>query len=155
MDIYEYLKMDHEKVAHLFNLFEKSELIERKKQIVTLLSKELLVHAHAEQETFYKVLTQYPESKEEALHGQKEHNEIEEQIKLINSSAGSQWEEAVLKLKELVEHHVREEEGEIFKKAKKNISDEEAVIIKEKMHYLKGSFLLWLEKKANETLNEE
>lgn len=155
MDIYEYLKMDHEKVAHLFKLFEKSQLSERKKEIVTLLSRELLVHAHAEQETFYKVLAQYPESKEDALHGQKEHNEIEEQIKLINSSTGTQWEEAVLKLKEIVEHHVKEEEGEIFKKAKKNISEQEAIIIKEKMHYLKGSFLLWLDKKANEPVKEK
>lgn len=150
MDIYDYLKMDHDKVAHLFSLFEKSKLEQRKKEIATLISKELLVHAHAEQETFYKKLSQFDETKEAVTHGKKEHQEIEEQIQLITNAKDNQRDEAVLKLKELVDHHVKEEENEIFKKAKKVISEEDALIIKEKMHYLKGTFLLWLEKKSKE-----
>jgi hypothetical protein len=146
MDIYEYLKMDHEKVAHLFKLFKKSQIIERKKEIVALLTKELIVHAHSEQETFYKALEQHMQSKEEALHGDKEHKEIEEQIKVINDASGVQWEKAVLKLKELVDHHVKDEEGPLFDKAKEVLSKEEALILKEQMHYLKGAFLIWLDK---------
>ncbi|MCE3044744.1 hemerythrin domain-containing protein [Legionella sp. 16cNR16C] len=149
MDIYDYLKMDHEKVNHLFKLFEKTTLMMRQHEIVTLIAQELLVHAHSEQETFYKFLAQHPSTRELAEHGKKEHVEIEEQINIVNHSWGSeQWVQAVLKLKEIVEHHVKEEEGEIFKKAKKVISDKEAIIIKEKMHYLKGKFLLWLETQA-------
>ncbi|KTC67775.1 DNA nickase [Legionella birminghamensis] len=151
MDIYDYLKMDHEKVNHLFKLFEKTSLLKRQHEIVTLISKELLVHAHSEQETFYKVLAQHPLTSDIASHGKKEHLEIEEQINIIDNAWGSeQWPEAVLKLKEIVEHHVKEEEGEIFRKAKKVISDKDAIIIKEKMHYLKGMFLVWLDKKAHE-----
>lgn len=47
-----------------------------------------------------------------------------------------------------MEHHVREEEGDVFNKAKKVLSKEQAWEIKEKMHYLKGNFLLWLDKKG-------
>lgn len=131
-------------------LFEESKLEKRKKEIVSYLIKELLVHAHAEQETFYKALLQHKESKDEATHGEHEHQEIEEQIKVINAATGKSWDNAVLELKELVEHHVKEEENEIFKVAKKLFSDKEAYILKERMHALKGKFLLWLDRREQE-----
>ncbi len=151
MDIYDYLKMDHDKVAHLFQLFKKSQLSGRKKEIVTLIIRELMVHAHSEQETFYKALLQHTQSIEEAQHGEKEHTEIEAQIERINHpSSLAVWEEEVYKLQDLVEHHVKEEESTIFRKAKQVLSEEDAFIIKEQMHYLKGPFLIWLDKKTNE-----
>lgn len=151
MDIYDYLKMDHEKVVHLFKLYEKATLPQRKIEILTYLTKELMVHAHAEQETFYKALLQHPASKEEIKHGEKEHHEIEEQIKIVNESSGQSKDDEVLKLKNMVEHHVHEEEGEIFKLAKKVLRENDALVLKEKMHSLKGKFLLWLDKKENES----
>lgn len=155
IDIYEYLKMDHQKVDNLFKQFDDSKNEQRKKEIVALITKELMVHAHSEQETFYKVLAQFPESSDSALHGAKEHGDIEAQIQKINQSKGKEWELAVLTLKELVQHHVKEEEGEVFKKAKKVLSKEQAIELKEKMHYLKGCFLIWLDKKQNEPLKEK
>ncbi len=149
MNIYDYLKMDHNKVDYLFKLFKKTEIVERKKEIVALIVRELMVHAHSEQETFYKALEKHPETKEEAEHGEKEHKEIEDQITIINNSKGKKWVDAVYKLQDIVEHHVKEEEGAIFRKAKLVLSDEEALALKEQMHYLKGSFLNWLEKKAH------
>ncbi len=148
MDIYEYLKLDHERVDNLFKQFEKSNNKERQIQIITLLAQELLVHAKAEEETFYKVLKQHYKSQEEAFHGQKEHEEIREQVDLILSTnrADSNWVNQVDKLKELVTHHVKEEEGDIFKKAKKVLSDTEAYHLKEKMHYFKQKYLRNLER---------
>ncbi|MFJ1270241.1 hypothetical protein ACD661_17000, partial [Legionella lytica] len=72
-----YLKMDHDKVAHLFKLFEQSTLESRKREIVALINKELRVHAHAEQEIFYKTLEKFPETQDIAQHGEKEHGELE------------------------------------------------------------------------------
>ncbi|WED42175.1 hemerythrin domain-containing protein [Legionella cardiaca] len=155
MNIYEYLKMDHDKVDHLFKLFEDCKSKKREQEIAALISRELLVHAHSEQETFYRALAQHPKTNEIALHGEKEHREIEEQIQAINKSSEKHFKDAVLKLKEIVEHHVKEEEGEIFRKAKSVISDKEAMLLKEKMHYLKGKFLIWLEKREKELLRAE
>ena len=150
MDIYEYLKLDHQHVSKLFKQFEKSNSKIRKQQIVKMICQELLVHAHSEQDTFYKVLEQYQTAEDEALHGEKEHREIEEQINKVLKSKdfGSSWIEKVKKLKELVDHHVSEEEGKIFKKAKKVISDHEAMVIKEQMHYLKQELLLKMKKEG-------
>jgi hypothetical protein len=112
------------------------------------------VHAHSEQETFYKALELYPQAQSEAGHGFMEHKEIEDQIKLINEATPKNWEQEVLKLKDIVEHHVSEEEGEMFDKAKEVFSIEEAYALKEKMHYLKGSFLLWLDKEEAKLAKE-
>ncbi|STY30237.1 Alr3199 protein [Legionella wadsworthii] len=148
MDIYKYLKLDHEHVNHLFKQFEDSEVLERKQQIVSLICQELLVHAHSEQETFYKALKNYDTTQDEANHGYKEHKEIEDQIGLILHSKefGSSWIKKVEKLKEIVQHHVHEEEGTMFSKAQKVLSDEEAYVLKEQMHYLKQHLLLSLQK---------
>jgi hemerythrin superfamily protein len=155
MDIYDYLKMDHKKVDHLFKLFEKSKIEQRQKEIVALISKELLVHARSEQETFYKELAKYPASNEVATHGKKEHAEIEEQLNNINKANKKNWHQEVIALKELVQHHVSEEEGKIFRKARQVLSDKMAVILKEKMHYLKGTFLTWLNKEENKSLKKK
>jgi hemerythrin superfamily protein len=150
MDIYEYLKLDHKRASQLFSQFEKVESSIRKQQIVEFLAQELTVHADAEQATFYKVLDQFETSKEEAEHGKKEHQDIKDQLLTVLNSKekGSRWEKQVNKLKETVEHHVNEEEGKIFRKAKRVLSEDDAYEIKEKMHYLKQQLLLKMEKKV-------
>jgi hemerythrin superfamily protein len=119
MDIYDYLKLDHEHISHLFKQFEKSQILERQKQIVFLIAKELMAHAHSEQETFYKALKQFELTKDDAFHGQKEHKEIEDQISSVlhAKNFGKSWVKKVDELKDIVEHHVKEEEGSIFKQA--------------------------------------
>lgn len=147
MDIYEYLKLDHEHVNQLFKQFEQIDNKDRQVQIITLLAQELLVHAKSEQETFYKVLKHHYESSDEVFHGEKEHNEIIEQVDQILSSnhVNAAWVKQVDKLKELVTHHVKEEEGDIFNKAKKVLSETQAYELKEQMHYLKQKLLRKLE----------
>lgn len=143
MDIYEYLKKDHEKVANLFKQFENSPTSDHKLAFVNLLIRELIVHAESEQRTFYKYLEQFEESREIALHGQEEHNEIETLISTINKmkTLNKAWIDKVEKLKEIVEHHVKDEEGKMFRAAKKVLTEADALKIKEQMHYLKGKLL--------------
>ncbi len=139
-DIYEYLKNDHKKVADLFKLFEKTKESKVKVEIVENIVQELMLHAETESATFYKLLEQYEVSHEAAEHGQEEHNEIEEMIEKVVSfkSPSKAWEAQVKQLKKLVEHHVYDEEGKIFRKAKKVLSEEDALELKYKMHYMKG-----------------
>lgn len=148
MDIYAYLKLDHEHVAQLFSQFENAESVTRRKQIVAMITQELLVHAYSEQETFYKALTQHLDTRDEAMHGKKEHHEIEAQIDSIIHSKylGASWIKKVKRLKEIVEHHVNEEEGKIFRSAQEVISEKEAYMLKEKMHYLKQQILQRLQR---------
>lgn len=150
MDIYEYLKMDHQKISDLFKQFEAAKVFQRKKEIVAMIAQELTIHANSEEDTFYNLLEMFPESKEEAVHGEKEHQEIKTKIaSAMKPHDSAAWEEQVKELKKLVEHHVKEEEGPLFKKAKKVISTEESYAIKEKMHHLKGLLLLDYQARVN------
>ncbi|MBA2657351.1 MAG: hemerythrin domain-containing protein [Tatlockia sp.] len=149
MDIYEYLKTDHDKVSALFKQFKKAPA-KRKAAIATLIADELIAHAKSEQETFYRVLEQYSQSEDEALHGWKEHEEIENQINSFDNKAMTEksLNTKVEKLEELVNHHVKEEEGDIFKKAKKVITSDQSYAIKELMHDLKHQWLLKRQRKS-------
>lgn len=151
MNIYEYLKMDHEHVSDLFKQFSESDLMIRKQQIMAMIARELTVHAESEEATFYKVLEQFDVSKEDAEHGQKEHKDIEDKISLIMNATtyGSPWIKKVERLQEIVEHHVYEEEHSIFKRAREVLSEHEAYDLKEQMHYLKQKLLKKLASKKH------
>ncbi|WP_028387788.1 hemerythrin domain-containing protein [Legionella fairfieldensis] len=143
MDIYEYLKTDHDKVSNLFKQFKKAPG-KRKADIATLIADELIVHAKSEQDTFYVALEQHAKAKDKALHGWKEHKEIENQIKTFDKKNLSEKNltTQIEKLEEIVNHHVREEEGELFKQAKDVLSEEQGYALKELMHDLKHQYLL-------------
>ncbi|MBA2649299.1 MAG: hemerythrin domain-containing protein [Legionella sp.] len=143
MDIYEYLEMDHKKVSQLFKQFKKAPS-KRKLDIARFIADELLVHAKSEQETLYKFLEEHSENKGEALHGWKEHEEIEKLIKTFDHQTlpENTLIIQVEKLEKLVRHHVIEEEGVLFRRARKVLSAEQSYAIKELMHDLKHQLLI-------------
>jgi hemerythrin superfamily protein len=103
----------------------------------------LSTHAIAEEETFYKVLESYPEIKKDIRHSEKEHKDIFTHMKNLMSSQliDQSYDNEVLELKKIVEHHVDEEENKIFKEAKKVLSEVEANKIKLQMHDLKEKII--------------
>lgn len=141
--IYDYLKADHDKVADLFKQFEKAPTYQAKFDYVLYLINELLLHAEAEAETFYKALEKHSDSQEEAWHGEEEHQEIMNKVSDILSikTLDKEWEDKVMELKKLVEHHVSEEEGKLFRHAKKVFTDYEAYVLRERMHDMKDKIL--------------
>jgi len=141
---YVYLKLDHDKVSKLFKLYETASSEKNKVEIINMINKELVAHAISEEETFYKALLAHRESKKDTLHAENEHEEIKNKLAALLdvNSADQALDEKVKALKKIVEHHVKEEEGKIFKEAKEVLSDEKVYRIKEEMHYLKGKILL-------------
>lgn len=143
MDIYDYLKADHKKVANLFKLYESAPTKRNKLEIFEYIKKELLVHADTEANTFYKALEAYKQDEELISHAENEHAEIKQQLKEISQlrNVDAEMDEKILLLKKAVEHHVSEEEGNVFKAAKKILSEEQAYYLKEQMHDLKEKML--------------
>lgn len=138
--IYSYLKKDHQKVADLFeNIIAASSQDEREKFFLEV-EMELELHADPEKNTFYKALAQRKKGEEEAKHGKEEHKEMKaaiKKLKLIPSSEEAQWLVQFGVLKHIVEHHVKEEEHEMFTDAKKIISDKKAFELVEEIESLK------------------
>lgn len=129
MNIFNYLKRDHKTVDDLFEQIVSTHIMERRKALFEELSEELLLHAVAENATFYKALKQHEEMKDTIKHAEKEHAEVREYIVRISQIpyTSDEWLEQLGELKHAVAHHVFEEESEIFHKAKKLLTKDEAI----------------------------
>src|SRR5690606_11413384 len=141
MDIYAYLKKDHDKVKKLMDQITEATTPEDRKELFDAMSSELLLHASTEEQTFYRALEERggKQLQEKAGHAEEEHDEIETLIQKLRKSSPeeSSWLITFGSLKHAVEHHVEEEEGEIFEKARKVLSDLQAEKLAEEMDMLK------------------
>ena len=118
MDPFELLKKDHQKVSTLFQEI-KSASGEAKLRIFRQIKHELDVHTHIEETIFYPALEREKETREITLEAYEEHRVVKDLLAQLDaaSSADEDWEARLTVLKENVEHHVEEEEGELFDKA--------------------------------------
>lgn len=140
MDIYTYLHKDHLKVSKLFKEITHSKDQKERELLFLEVKKELELHADPEHDTFYNALEKKAKGKEDADHGNEEHDEIKKALKAIsNIGPGneSEWLINIGKLIHIVEHHVEDEESTMFKDGKKIISDKQAVLLAEEMDSLK------------------
>jgi hemerythrin superfamily protein len=90
--------------------------------------RELLSHARAEQATLYATLREHASTEEMALHGWEEHEEVEELLSELEGldPSDDEWMGLFVQMTTAVEHHVSEEEGEIFAAAKEVIGTQKA-----------------------------
>jgi hemerythrin-like domain-containing protein len=79
----------------------------------------------AEEIAFYKPLLAKKEAREVALEGSEEHHVSEMVFKELEKmpKGQDQWAAKLSVFKELLEHHIKEEEGTIFKAAEKVLSE--------------------------------
>lgn len=141
MDIYTYLKKDHKKVAKLMDeLLETKSTAERKK-LFEEIKHELVLHAKTEEATFYKAIKNHKLAEEWVDEAEDEHEDIEKYMKKLSSLkfGSEEWIEQFGEFKHCVSHHVEEEEGHIFEKAKKILSKQRATGLAVEMDELKQS----------------
>ena len=129
MNAFELLKADHKKVSGIFEQLEgTTERAEKTRtELFTKLKQELDVHAHIEETIFYPSIKREAETREITLEGFEEHKVIKNLLADIEQAdpTTEQWAAKVKVLKENVEHHVEEEEGEMFKGARQVLSEEQ------------------------------
>ena len=142
MDIYNYLKKDHRLVADLMESVVATPDAKKRSSLFAQIKQELTLHADTEEATFYKAIedaTRSQNVQEKMEHADKEHKEIREYLKKLSATpvASEKWIEQFGEFKHSVTHHVEEEEDDIFEKAKKYLSKEEAVQLAKDMEALK------------------
>jgi signal transduction protein with GAF and PtsI domain len=89
---------------------------------------EAVAHANAEEQTFYAELIGIADGQEKARHSVSEHKEAADllgELKELDMASGG-WLNKFKKLKEELDHHMDEEEAEVFKLAKTLIADKRA-----------------------------
>ena len=141
MDIYNYLKEDHQKVSDLMDKVLAARSATRREELFEEIKKELTLHSETEQATFYAALEGQEPTEERIEDAEEEHDEITQYLeKLSTMKADSpKWMECFGEFKHAVSHHVKEEEEEerIFEKAKKVLSKQDAQNLAREMDALK------------------
>ncbi|MEO8247994.1 MAG: hemerythrin domain-containing protein [Burkholderiales bacterium] len=114
------LKADHKKVSELFGQYEKSRSTAKKKALVEKICTELTVHAQIEEEIFYPAIKKALKDKEMVPEATVEHATLKHLISQVEGKEpdGEMFDAKIKVMSEYVKHHVKEEEGEMFKKAK-------------------------------------
>lgn len=124
--IYRDLKADHDKQRDM--LKQLGELRGDTKKRQTLFEKfrlELQSHAAAEELALYSVMLANPDLRDDARHSVAEHKEVDDLLgELFDLDFGSdEWESKFFHMRHRYEHHIDEEEEEMFPAADKELDD--------------------------------
>ena len=127
-DAIKLLTEDHNKVKKLFKEFEKLSKKndeEGKEELATQICKELTVHAQLEEEIFYPAVREAIDDDELMNEAMVEHTSAKDLIAQIQSMAASDpmYDAVVTVLGEYINHHVEEEQNEMFPKVQKSNMD--------------------------------
>jgi hemerythrin superfamily protein len=119
------LKADHEAVSQLFAEYEKSRSVPNKKALVAEICTALTVHAQIEEELFYPAVKSALKDKLLVPEATVEHTSVKDLIAQLEGVQpdGEMYDAKVKVLSEYVKHHVKEEQTEMFPKAKASSLD--------------------------------
>jgi hemerythrin superfamily protein len=118
------LKTDHRKVETLFKSFEKTDGKQKKATLAKQIVTELSIHAAIEEQVFYPAVRKAMKKKDDEemiLEALEEHHIVKWVLSEIEKMdpEDERFDAKVKVLCENVDHHVKEEENELFKKVRK------------------------------------
>lgn len=126
MNAIDLLKQQHREVEDLFSKIEKAQGDAEKTTLFRELASKLVGHDGIEREIFYPACEEALGLNDQLGEALVEHGVVEFSLYQADQAAGQpDFTFKVNVLKELVKHHVEEEEGEFFPKVQKALGDEE------------------------------
>ena len=122
MDAITLLTTDHKKVKRLLGELESTTErgVKTRTELFATIKGELTVHEIIEEEIFYPELKAHPKAKDIVLEGYEEHHVVDEIMSELEETPvdDETWGAKAKVMKENIEHHIEEEEGEMFKTAR-------------------------------------
>jgi len=129
MDAITLLKDDHDKVKRLLSELESTTErgVKTREELYATIKGELTIHETIEEEIFYPALKEHPKAKDLVLEAYEEHHVVDTVMAELESTDVSDetWGAKAKVMKENVEHHIEEEEREMFKQARQVFDREE------------------------------
>ena len=123
MDALKLLKEDHDKVRSMLEKLDATtERAEKTRtEMLQTLKRELGVHETLEEELLYPALEEFARTKDIALEGYEEHHVVDQIMAELEDTPveDETWAAKLTVMKENLEHHIEEEETEMFPKARK------------------------------------
>lgn len=141
MDAFTLLKRQHREVAALFEKFENSDDDDTKQELFEQIADQLAIHTQIEEKYFYPAC-RAKSTQEDLAEAWDEHKEVKQLlVHALDSVDNPGFDGLVAAIKGGVEHHVDEEENELFPKVKKLLDKDELADIGDKMNALAESLL--------------
>jgi hemerythrin-like domain-containing protein len=116
------LKTDHDKVKRLLADLESTTErgVKTREELFATIKGELTVHETIEEEIFYPALKEHPKAKDIVLEAYEEHHLVDTVMAELEGLdvADETWGAKAMVMKENIEHHIDEEETEMFKQAR-------------------------------------
>ena len=141
MNAFDLLKNDHDRVATILEKLQETteRAVKTRETLFAKLKEDLDLHAEIEETLFYPVLRENEETQAITLKAYETHRVIKT---LLNELAGlsvdtMEWTAKQKVLKETVEQHVDEEEGEMFKSARRILTKHEIDELSDKIEAAK------------------
>ena len=125
-NIYEVLKTDHDRQrALLKRVGDQPGTDQPRKDAFETLRLDLQAHAAAEEESLYATMLGDPELREDARHSVSEHKEVDDFLgELLELEFGTpKWDAKFGEMRHRYEHHIDEEEEDMFPTADAHLSD--------------------------------
>ena len=122
MDAIKLLEDDHKTVKKLLEDLDSTTErgVKTRQELFSKIKKEMEVHEAIEEEIFYPALKEHPKAKEIVLEGYEEHNVVDSLMSQLDEVPfdDETWGAKLTVMKENIEHHIEEEEDEMFRKAR-------------------------------------
>jgi hemerythrin superfamily protein len=133
-DAIEMLKADHQKVRDLFQQYTAAGAQNAKRQIAEQVFVELETHAQLEELVFYPAFAEEAGDEGQQLveEARQEHQEVKDLIaELRDHGTDAEFDTKFRALMENVEHHVQEEEAEMFPEAEEILAEQLEELMKD------------------------
>ena len=128
-DILDTLQAEHDEVQNLLEKLVKSEAGREQKALVTRIKNALVPHSKAEERVVYDAVLglRGKDAKIDGNEGYIEHGLADATLKKLDKLTANtpEFKAAAKVLKELISHHVEEEERNIWAQVKDNFSDDQ------------------------------
>ena len=144
MDALKLLREDHEKVKKLLSDIESTteRAVKTRTSELAQLKQELTIHEAIEEEIFYPALKDHAKTREIAFEAYEEHGVVDDHGgDRADARRDETWIAKFTVMKENLEHHIEEEEGEMFKQARQVFDKDTLEELGERMQARKRSGL--------------
>ena len=141
LDAIKLLKDDHKKMKDLLEEVDETtdRAVKTREELLGKIRSELTVHEAIEEEIFYPALKDHPKAKDVVLEGYEEHHAVDVLLEELTGVPfdDERWKPKMTVIKENIEHHIEEEEDEMFEKARSILDDDELSELGDRMMKLK------------------
>ena len=137
MDALTLLKNDHDKVKRLLSELESTTErgVKTRSELFATIKGELTVHETIEEEIFYPALLDKAKTHDITLEGYEEHHVVDLLMGELEDLdvADETWGAKAKVMQENIEHHIEEEEGDMFVKTRQVFDADELAELGERM----------------------